>query len=422
MKTRVTLVILSITSAGLIQQALPQTCENLCDTHNNTAYGNDALGSLTTGHGNTAIGSLALLFADANSNNTAIGFSALYYNKADNNIAIGVDAMVANRTGTQNTAIGISSLISNVNGNANTAIGFNALANYNGDASTAVGFQALMNNTTGFGNNAEGYNALFKNNSGDGNTATGFFALSSNTTGSSNTAFGYSALSNTVSASGNTALGHFALVNATGNSNIAVGELAGQNLTGGNNNIDVGNKGKAGESATIRLGTQGTQNATFIAGISGVAVTGRQVLITSNGKLGVQASSARFKEQIRPMDKTSEAILKLKPVTFRYKENIDPDKVPQFGLIAEDVEKVAPELVVRDEEGNVSTVRYEAVNVMLLNEVLKEHRRVQLLEAEQKEAQAKVTRQEEQVNALTADLKNVRDQLISAQPILTAGK
>ena len=422
MKKRVTLVILSITSAGLMQQALAQTCENLCDTHNNTAYGNDALGSLTTGHGNTAIGSLALLFADANSNNTAIGFSALYYNKADNNIAIGVDAMVANRTGTQNTAIGISSLISNVNGNANTAIGFNALANYNGDASTAVGFQALMNNTTGFGNNAEGYNALFKNNSGDGNTATGFFALSSNTTGSSNTAFGYSALSNTVSASGNTALGHFALVNATGNSNIAVGELAGQNLTGGNNNIDVGNKGKAGESATIRLGTQGTQNATFIAGISGVAVTGRQVLITSNGKLGVQASSARFKEQIRPMDKTSEAILKLKPVTFRYKENIDPDKVPQFGLIAEDVEKVAPELVVRDEEGNVSTVRYEAVNVMLLNEVLKEHRRVQLLEAEQKEAQAKVTRQEEQINALTADLKNVRDQLNSAQPILTAGK
>ena len=420
-----TIRLVIISSIALLlcwRQSFAQTCENLCDTHNNTAYGNDALGSLTTGKGNTAIGSLALLFADTNSNNTAIGVSALYYNKADNNTAIGFNAMVANRTGTENTALGINALISNTSGSQNTAIGFNALYNYNGDASTAVGFQALMNNTTGFGNNAEGYNALFENNSGDGNTATGFFALSSNTTGSSNTAFGYSALSNTVSASGNTALGHFALVNATGNSNIAVGELAGQNLTGGNNNIDVGNKGKAGESATIRLGTQGTQNATFIAGISGVAVTGRQVLITSNGKLGVQASSARFKEQIRPMDKTSEAILKLKPVTFRYKENIDPDKVPQFGLIAEDVEKVAPELVVRDEEGNVSTVRYEAVNVMLLNEVLKEHRRVQLLEAEQKEAQAKVTRQEEQINALTADLKNVRDQLNSAQPILTAGK
>jgi len=422
MKIRVAIAIFSIASAGLIHHGFAQQCENLCDGHANTAYGNDALGSLTTGRGNTAIGALALLFNDTNSNNIAIGYNALYYNKADNNIAIGVDAMVANRIGTENTAIGINALNGDVNGSQNTALGFNALANYTGDGSTAIGFQALMNNSTGFGDNADGYDALLNNTSGSGNTATGFFALAANTDGSSNTAAGYSALSNVVHGSGNTAFGHFTLANTTGNSNIAVGDLAGENVTGGSNNIDIGNKGKAGESGTIRLGTQGTQSATFIAGISGVAVTGRQVLITSAGKLGVQASSVRFKEAIKPMDTASEAILKLKPVTFRYKEDVDPKKIPQFGLVAEEVEKVNPDLVIRDEQGKPYTVRYEAVNAMLLNEFLKEHRRVQLLEAEQKEAQAKFTQQQEQLKALTADLGNVRDQLNSSRRILTAGK
>src|SRR5207249_2258464 len=124
---------------------------------------------------------------------------------------------------------------------------------------------------------------------------------------------------------------------------------AGSNLTTGSNNIDIGNKGVVGESAKIRIGTKGTHNGTFIAGISGVAVSGVQVVVNSSGKLGVAGSSARFKEQVKPMDKASEAILKLKPVTFRYKDELDPDKVPQFGLIAEEVEKVNPELVVRDQ-------------------------------------------------------------------------
>ena len=160
----------------------------------------------------------------------------------------------------------------------------------------------------------------------------------------------------------------------------------------------------AGEANKIRIGRQGTQNGTFIAGIFGVAVTGSQVVVNSNGKLGVAASSARFKEAIKPMDKASEAIFALKPVTFRYKKELDPDSIPQFGLVAEEVEKVNPDLVVRDAEGKVYTVRYEAVNAMLLNEFLKEHKTVQ-------EQGATIARQQKQIEALTAGLQKVSAQL-----------
>ena len=155
-----------------------------------------------------------------------------------------------------------------------------------------------------------------------------------------------------------------------------MGANAGSNLTTGSNNIDIGSAGSAGESGKIRIGKQGTQNGAFIAGIAGVAVTGTPVVVNANGKLGVATSSARFKEQIKPLNDASEAILKLKPVSFRYKEEVNPDKAPQFGLVAEEVEKVDPQLVVHDEEGKPFTVRYEAVNAMLLNEFLKEHRKV----------------------------------------------
>ncbi len=225
------------------------------------------------------------------------------------------------------------------------------------------GFQALFNNTTGLSNTANGYQALYLNETGGGNTANGVQAL----------------------------------YQTTGGSNIALGFQAGVNLTTGGNNIDIGAPGAAGESNKIRIGKQGTQNGTFIAGISGVAVTGTQVVVNANGKLGVATSSARFKEAIKPMGKSSEAILALKPVTFRYKNDLDPDKIPQFGLIAEEVEKVSPDLVVRDEAGKVNTVRYEAVNAMLLNEFLKEHRKVQELE--------------KQIGALTTGLQKVNDQL-----------
>ena len=223
---------------------------------------------------------------------------------------------------------------------------------------------------------------------------------------------------------GNTAFGHFALVNAIGSSNIAVGDSAGRSLTTGDNDIDIGNAGKAGESNTIRLGNQAVHTATFIAGISAIAVTGRQVLITSNGKLGVAVSSARFKDNIQPMNEASEAILALKPVTFRYKEEIDSDKTPQFGLIAEDVEKVNPDLIARDADGKVMTVRYEAVNAMLLNEFLKEHRKAaeehRKVEEQGRtiqELKGLVTNQQKQIEKLTAGLQRVSDEVELAKPV-----
>jgi hypothetical protein len=177
-----------------------------------------------------------------------------------------------------------------------------------------------------------------------------------------------------------------------------VGNLAGRNLTTGSNNIDIGNQGVAAEAKTIRIGQQGNQKATFIAGISGVAVTGSPVVVNSNGRLGVSTSSARFKEAIKPMDKASEAILALKPVTFRYKHELDPEGIPQFGLVAEQVEKVNPDLVARNAEGKPYTVRYEAVNAMLLNEFLKEHKAIA-------EERRKVQDQQKEIDALKAQLK-----------------
>src|SRR5205814_4270632 len=233
-------------------------------------------------------------------------------------------------------------------------------------------------NTTGSYNTANGFDALYYNTTGYNNTGNGFNALEFNTTGFSNTANG-----------------HYALVNnTTGNSNIALGDSAGINLTTGSNNIDIGNAGVAGESARIRIGRRPTHKNTFIAGIFGVTVpTGVAVLIDNSGHLGTTTSSVRFKEAIKQMDKASEAIFSLKPVTFHYKKELDPEGFPQFGLVAEDVEKVNPDLVARDAKGQVYTVRYEAVNAMLLNEFLKEHRTVQ---EQQKEINALKTQLQEQ--------------------------
>src|SRR5262249_7445122 len=227
-------------------------------------------------------------------------------------------------------------------------------------------------------NTATGVDALFANTTGTNNTANGAFALATDTTGSDNTATGEEALELNTIGNDNTADGNNALFgNTTGSSNIGIGSGAGLNLTTGSNNIDIGNVGVAAEANTIRIGTQGTQTKTFIAGVSGTAVTGSAVTVNSNGQIGVAPSSERFKEAIKPMDKASEAILALKPVTFCYKKEIDPDGTPQFGLVAEDVEKVNPDLVACDKQGEPYTVRYEAVNAMLLNEFLKEHAKMQ---------------------------------------------
>jgi hypothetical protein len=373
---------------------------------NNTAEGTDALFSLTTGTDNTAIGFDALFSNTTGSENTATGSDSLLLNTTGiRNMANGFAALEANTTGVRNTASGRAALARNTTGSDNTGDGHDALfSNTTGIHNTATGSFALLFSTTADDNTADGYAAMLFNTIGNRNAAVGYWALYNNTTGNNNTANGYSALVN----------------NTTGNDNIALGNFAASNLTTGDNNIDIGNQGVAGEASTIRIGTQGTQTKTFVAGISGAGVSGVAVKVNAAGQLGTPPSSARFKEGIKPMDKTSEAILSLKPVTFRYKKEIDVDRTPQFGLVAEDVEKINPDLVTRDAAGKVYTVRYEAVNAMLLNEFLKEHRKV--LEQEATIAQLKkdfratvaqlVTRLDEQA----AQIQRVSAQLEASKP------
>ena len=291
--------------------------------------------------------------------------------------------------------------------NFNTVLGDDALlSNTTGSTNTANGYHALFSNTEGFNNTATGSEALSSNITGVGNTATGSQALFSNATGGNNTAIGVSALTGNTIGSFNTAIGLAALANNTaGSSNIALGLSAGSHLTTGSNNIDIGSVGVAGEAKTIRIGTGGRQSNTYITGINGVTVAGGVgVIIDSTGHLGTVSSSAQYKHQIKPMDKASEAILSLKPVTFQYKRELDPVGVPQFGLVAEEVEKVNPDLVARDEQGKPYTVRYEAVNAMLLNEFLKEHRKNE----KQEETIAQL---QKQIEALTVGLQKVSAQI-----------
>ncbi len=384
-------------------------CQEGCDVSSeNTFLGDSALVSNTTGVSNTAIGDSALAFNTTGSRNTATSDNALFVNTTGNdNTASGFEALTNNTIGNDNTATGFEALSNNTTGSGNTANGFQALFNNTAGNNTASGNQALFNNTTGTSNTASGSVALLGNTTGIANTADGANALLSNTTGFNNTANGFQALFSNTTGNNNTANGADALLsNTTGNNNIAVGFQAGLNLTTGNNNIDVGNAGVAGESRRIRIGTAGTQTKTFIAGIRGVTTVNANaipVLIDSAGQLGTVSSSRRFKKEIKPMDQTSQAILGLKPVTFHYKS--DNTATPQFGLIAEEVAEVNADLVVRDDQGKPYTVRYEAVNAMLLNEFLKEHRTMQ----EQKETIAQLKQdfaeQQKQIEALAAGLQ-----------------
>jgi Chaperone of endosialidase len=298
------------------------------------------------------------------------------------NTAEGKNALSSLTTGSSNTAVGWFSLFSNTDGSFNTAVGAGTLLFNIGDQSTgegsentAIGTAALLNNASGGFNTANGVLALFNNTSGFDNIATGVESLLSNTTGQSNVGYGDATLLNNSTGNNNIAIGYQALLNTTGSNNIGLGLGAGYNLTTGDYNIDIDHLGVAGESNTIRIGNT-NHNSTFIAGISGTAIaSGAAVVIDGNGQLGVLLSSQRFKRQIKPMGQTSESILALKPVTFCYKS--DATDTPQFGLVAEEVEKVNPNLVVRDREGKPYTVRYDAVNAMLLNEFLKEHKTVQ---------------------------------------------
>ena len=440
-------LVLALTWLTLAPKARAQ-CREGCDSFNvllflgddalvnnttgaaNTAIGEFALESNTTGIWNTATGSWALQtsngdFNTANgvdalngnttgSNNTAIGVWALRDNTTGGtNSANGVSTLTLNTTGSNNTATGAIALYSNTTGNSNTATGYHALSsNTTANQNTAIGSEALFSNTTGNNNTASGNNALLSNTTGFNNIATGVDALRNSTTGNYCTATGQGSLFSNTTGRNNTATGQNALRNnTTGSFNVALGDNAGFNLTTGSNNIEVGNRGVAGEANTIRMGKQGTQTATFIAGVSGATVpTGVAVIVDSSGHLGTSTSSARFKKNIQPMDKASEAILALKPVTFRYKQELDPDGVPQFGLVAEEVEKVNVDLVARDEQGKPYTVRYEAVNAMLLNEFLKEHRTVQELKSTAAKQEATIAIQQKQIDALTAGLQKVNAQ------------
>ena len=442
MKTITNIIYLAVALAWLaLAPPARAICQNGCGSGENTLLGEDALLNNTTGVENTATGASALYGNTTGSENTATGLNALTSNNGNFNSAVGFDALASNTTGANNTANGAYALYSNLDASDNTALGYQALysntSNTPLEANTAVGSQALFANTTGWANTATGFYALYSNTIGTLNTANGDYALTSNTTGSRNTAVGYSPLGSNTTGGHNVAFGNAALdVNTTGERTIALGYSAAFNLSAGHNNIDIGNVGVATESNTIRIGsqvpavsadgsTQPAHKVTFIAGIRG-RTTGNAnaipVLIDSAGQLGTMSSARRYKSEIKPMDQTSEAILALKPVTFLYKS--DNTATPQFGLIAEEVAEVHPDLVVRDDQGEIYTVRYDAVNAMLLNEFLKEHRIVQEQGATIAQLKSAVAKQEattacqqKQIEALTEGLQKVSVLLELSRPL-----
>ena len=396
----------------------------------NTAEGQNALFNLTSGGFNTAVGFFALRSNATGQLNTATGAGTLLASTADENTATGAAALLSNTTGSDNTANGAfalfrntggsfntangdSALSSNTVGAQNTATGFNALqSNTNGSSNTANGAYALVNNITGNDNTANGMFALFSNNTGDDNTATGSQALYSNTTGGDNTANGWQALysqHHRRRQHGHRLFRaqwqhHRRLQHGLG--------LCHRNGVTTANNVTCIGAGVAGANVS---------NTTWIANVYGVATqsgTTAPVVVSDNGQLGTAASSERFKKDIATMEKASEAILSLRPVTFHYKT--DTKGTPQFGLIAEEVAKVNPALVLPDKEGKPYTVRYDQVNAMLLNEFLKEHRKNEEQEATiaqlKHDFQSRLADQQKQIEALTTGLQKVSAQLAAASP------
>jgi len=351
-----------------------------------TAEGTNALQHLTTGAGNTGVG-WASLFSDSTAGfNTGVGAGTLILNNAASNTAIGAVALLFNTSGDSNTAVGVSALKSNTEGSVNTA----------------TGFQALFSNTTGDFNTANGGNALFANN-GVNNTAIGYGALEFNTDGGNNTAVGIFALQDNTVGGGNTAVGSAALAsNTTAGDNTAVGNEAGSNITAfGNVCIGAGVSGEAAATNTTWIRNVNTLTQNFSAGVNDY-VTVR----LTDGRLGHTAvvSSRRYKEDIKPLDKTSEALYALKPVSFHLKKEYDETQALGFGLIAEEVEKVDPSLVYCNNKGQAESVRYEMVNAMLLNEFLKDHHKVAKQEAT-------IAQLKEQIEALVAHSKEQDSQI-----------
>ena len=310
------------------------------------------------------------------------------------NTGTGFEALNQLTVGNQNTATGLRALNSDINGGFNTATGvYSLFSNTSGFFNSATGAYSLANNISGTHNTANGYAALYRNTA-DNNTATGFAALYHNTVGEANNAFGDYALFYNTSGSLNVAVGNSALLSdTTGSFNIGLGHYAGSYITTASNVICIGTNGA------------NVSNSCFIGHIRGVTTANNNaipVLIDSAGQLGTASSSRRFKKEIEPMNKVSESILALKPVTFHYKN--DNTNRSEFGLIAEEVAEVNPDLVVRDENGEIYTVRYDAVNAMLLNEFLIEHRK-------NEEQEATIAQQQKQIEALAAGLQKVNAQI-----------
>jgi hypothetical protein len=315
-------------------------------------------------------------------------------NSNGSNTGGGTGALITNTGGTDNTAYGNDALRFNTSGWLNAAFGWDALrANTTGSYNTAAGSGALSSNTYGEGNTAVGDTALAANINGHDNTAVGANALDSNTSGGYNAALGENALIGNTTGIQNTAVGRAALVgNSTGSNNIAVGSGAGGSLTSGSNNIYLGAAPVVtSESNTMRLGQINTQTRAFMAGVFGVPVTGSQVFINSSGQLGVSLSSARYKRDIATMGARSHGLFNLRPVTFRYKQ--DPQRIRQYGLIAEEVAKVYPEIVTRRADGAIESVQYNELIPMLLNELQRQQRDLSAVKAQSARLQAALAEQ-----------------------------
>jgi hypothetical protein len=373
----------------------------------NAAVGTDSLKSNTTGVGNTALGDESMVLNSTGDYSTAVGYGSLSNSTGGNNTAVGNAAMYSNTAGVFNTAMGSVALFNNTTGGSNTGIGDSVLSgNTTGSFNSALGAGALLGNTTGANNSAIGYRALYWNTNGKGNDAQGVNALYGNTTGIRNLGIGSNAL----------------YENATGSYNIALGFDAGYNATG-SDNIYISNQGFA-ESQTLRIGTQGSAGVVgsgilraYIAGVANSQVTGSAVYVTSAGQLGVLASSERFKTDVNAMGSVSERLGELRPVTFKLKT--DSKCTVQYGLIAEEVAKVYPELVVHGADGRIDGVRYEELAPLLLNEFKRDQATIarQAAEIRQLEQQTgnQLTAQAAKVSAQAEEIRDLQELVAGMQ-------
>jgi hypothetical protein len=439
----------SVASGGV---SSTQLAANLSFTGNVTLSNGDLLLPPTTDGtaGVIDLGGTSFLHAFG-TQNTFVGSGAGNFTMSGGyNVAEGSTALASNTTGRENAALGVVALTSNTTGSYNTAIGYEALTdNTTGTYNTATGFDSLSVNSSGAANTADGIQTLFFNSTGSYNTAVGDSALYNNTTGSNNSALGDLALFNNTAGTGNTALGEYALYALNGiepdtgqnvavglgaiealtlgNNNTALGTGAGENATQGSNNTFIGegagiclktgieniflgsfaggynNPGTLTVDGLMVLGNEQSITKTVIAGIVGVPVTGAAMYINDSGQVGILGSSRRFKQNIQNMGDSSQVLLSLHPVTFQYKPEIDPTAEPQFGLVAEEVAKLDPDLVIKDKQGKPLTVRYEAVNAMLLNEFLKEH-------AEVNQQRETISQQQKEIEELKEEMAEIRRQ------------